>query len=122
LHDAIAIGEIPVIKMLVSLGANPNALNSRGEPPIACSFDKGATSMEQIISVIKPDLSIKIWKPQYNLLQWAVFSNRAEAAAVLMKHGLNPHEKNADGQDCFDLLVNIKHPVDQEQMRKVLGG
>ena len=120
LHDAVAIGEPQVIQALISLGADPNALNGRGEPPIANSFDHSTATIRKIIGMIKPNLKIRIWKEKYSLLQWAVLSNKIEAVRALMASGLSPREKNAKGQDCFALLDQIKHPVDREQMRAAL--
>jgi uncharacterized protein len=122
LHDAAYIGEVTVIKALMDFGANPNLLNRHGEPPMVQAFNKDTSTVERIIAVMKPNLAIKIGKSKDNLLQRAVCMNKSAAVRLMMKKGIKPRAKNALGQDAFYFATTLPHPVDREQMKRILEG
>ncbi len=122
LHDAAYLGVLTVVKALMDSGADPNILNKHGEPPMIQAFNKNLDTMEKTIAIMKPNLAIQIGKSKDNLLQRAVCLNNSEAVRLMMKRGLKPRAKNALGQDAFYFASILPHPVDREQMKRVLEG
>lgn len=122
LHDAAYLGVVTVVKALMDVGADPNILNKHGEPPMIQAFNKDTETVEKTIAIMKPNLGIKIGKSKDSLLQRAVCLNNPEAVRLMMKYGMKPKDKNALGQDAFHFATTLPHPVDREQMKRVLEG
>jgi len=92
LHLAILDGVVESVKMLLSLNANPNLTNRRGDSPLHYIFHRKQADPNSTRRLLE----------------------------VLLSRGANPHVKGTMQKDCSELIATLPEPQ-QADLKSILG-
>jgi ankyrin repeat protein len=108
LDIAVENGQAETVEFLLANGANPNALDSRGESPLYWAVGTGTNTVRlQILSTLlragaNPNFksrSSEAWTP----LMWAADLSEPEMVRLLLLNGAEVNMTNAAGQNALIL-------------------
>ncbi len=113
LHWAAMNGNNEVIKILINYGANINALNNAGTPPIFFAITRNLVSTIQLMIRHGATLSYTS-KGGFNFLHRAAFYGYLETAKLLIENGISPNSVTDEGETPLDLAKIMNADIGSE--------
>jgi hypothetical protein len=101
LDQAIKYGSVEAVKLLLSMGANPNIANKERQTPLALCLDYAPESEKKMELLIKYGANVNglSGPDQTPLLQLCTF--QPQFTTFLLKHGADIHAKDKDWKVSF---------------------
>lgn len=115
LHTASFFGRSDIVRLLISKGANANAMDKSGETPLHLVAAEGSIETAGILISAGARIDAKTlcgWTPLHN----AVMENRIELAQFLISKGAHVNEPNNE----LDTPLALAEKLDREEMAQML--
>ena len=95
-----------IAELLIAKGANVNAKDKTGSPPLHSAVRKGQKDIVELLIAAGADVSVKWKRSEDNLLHAAASRGRTDIAKLLLANGLDVNAENANG---FTPLHKVGH-------------
>lgn len=105
---AIEEDDLPMVKLLLKFKADPNDSQRNGVPLIFVSLGKPQILQALLDAGAKTDLRID--NAARTPLQAAVMRDETAAVEILLKHGLDPNERDSTGETALHLAAQSLDP------------
>jgi len=109
-------GNIPLMALLVSRGADVNRANANGERALMHAAWRG--QLEAIKWLLERGARINSDPMQWSALHYAVFAGRSEAAALLIERGADVNARSTNGSSVIMMAVYEGH---EPLVKQLLG-
>ena len=110
-------GDLPMMALLVSRGADVNRANANGERALMHAAWRG--QLEAIRWLLARGARINSEPMQWSALHYAVFAGRSEAAALLIEHGADINARSTNGSSVIMMAVYEGHePLVKQLLEK----
>ena len=108
LKNAIVSGDVRRVRIAISYGADPNAVDQNGRPALESAFDSWTPAprlpVAQMLIALGADASFEDSDYPGSLLYVTTFSNCAEEVELLLANGANPNPLPDSGETFFDMV------------------
>ena len=99
IHDAAGDGNIEAVKQHLAAGADVNAKDDWGKTPLYGAAYFGHEEIVELLIANGADVNTKADNIKKTPLDWAIWNNHSETAALLRKHGGKTSEElKAEGK------------------------
>lgn len=109
LHNAAAVGSVPVIQLLTSAGANVSARDIYGSTPLHNAAEENFADCIRALVKAGADINAESHKGNTPLLR-AAWRGHVDACQALLDLGANAHHKSASGKTALALAQAAKFP------------
>jgi hypothetical protein len=110
-------GNVPMMALLVSRGADVNRANANGESALMHAAWRG--QLEAIKWLLERGARINSGPMQWSALHYAVFAGRSEAAALLIERGADINARSTNGSSVIMMAVYEGHePLVKQLLEK----
>ena len=108
LWEAVRKNDLSLVKLLLSMGANPNITTNDGWTPLHLCAQNYYVECAKILISNHADVNLKD-KWGKNVISVAAYwsENRGEMIKLLLSHGANPNDKNFYGISAIDIALTI---------------
>jgi ankyrin repeat protein len=134
LHHAIDAGKLKAASLLISLGADINAVNFKTETPLHIAANKGNADAVKLLLEHNADLTMREMRDRIPLFLACNWGHDLETVRLLIDAGSDVNDKNNRGEivlvstlyygkkEIIDLLIDrgATIPDDKEILRRVL--
>jgi hypothetical protein len=123
LKVAIEAGDTRRVRLAISYGANPNAVDESGEPALEWAFDswnpRPRIPTARMLVALGADATFEGIDNSGGLLYRATFDKQADEVEFLLAHGANPNPVMDSPETLYD-LVEFDYRFDLWDLRKPL--
>ena len=106
LKEAIEAGDVHRVRIAISYGANPNAVDTFGRPALEWAFDSWTPAprlpVAQMLVSLGADASFEGFDDPGSPLYVTTFTKRAEEVEFLLAHGANPNPVMDGWETLYD--------------------
>jgi len=134
LHHAIDAGNLEAVSLLISSGANVNAVNYKTETPLHMAANAGNADAVRLLLRHNADPSMREMRDRIPLFLACNWGNDLESVRLLIDAGSDVNDTNSRGEiilistlyygkkEIIDLLIDrgANIPDDEETLRRVL--
>jgi len=134
LHHAVDSGNLEGASLLISMGANVNAVNFKTETPLHIAANKGNADAVKMLLKHGADLTMREMRDRIPLFLACNWGNDLETVRLLIDAGSDVNDKNSRGEivlvstlyygkkEIIDLLIDrgATIPDDEGTLRRVL--